>query len=43
VMMRKMYQDMVMKQQQITPENAGDKPVQIQGLSSKKSLPVVTV
>ena len=37
VMMRKMYQDMVMKQQQITPENAADKPVQIQGLSRSKS------
>ncbi|HEV8587722.1 MAG TPA: hypothetical protein VGQ72_02515, partial [Pyrinomonadaceae bacterium] len=42
VMMRKMYNDMVLKQQQITTDN-GDKPVQIQGLNGKKSAAVVTV
>jgi hypothetical protein len=43
VMMRKLYQDMVMKQQQITTADNGDKPVQIQGLGSKKNAAVVTV
>src|SRR6185437_14894648 len=42
VAMRKLYQEMVMKQQQINTDN-GDKPVQIQGLSSKKTAAVVTV
>src|SRR6266852_4205942 len=41
VMMRKLYQEMVLKQQQIKTDN-GDKPVQIQGLSRKKDLEVVT-
>src|SRR5687768_16909085 len=43
VMMRKLYQDMVLKQQQITKADNGDKPVQIQGLNGKKSAAVVTV
>ena len=42
VAMRKLYQEMVMKQQQIQTDN-GDKPVQIQGLNGKKSVAVVTV
>ena len=42
VMMRKLYNEMVLKQQQITTENNGEKPVQIQGLSRKKELEVVT-
>jgi hypothetical protein len=42
VAMRKLYQEMVMKQQQITTDN-GDKPVQITGLNGKKSAAVVTV
>jgi len=42
VAMRKLYQEMVMKQQQITTDN-GDKPVQIKGLNGKKSAAVVTV
>jgi hypothetical protein len=42
VMMRKLYQEMVLKQQQIHSDN-GDKPVQIQGLNGKKSAAVVTV
>ena len=42
VMMRKMYNEMVLKQQQITTGN-GDKPVQIQGLNGKKTAAVVTV
>src|SRR6266850_1483614 len=41
VMMRKLYQEMVLKQQQIKTDK-GDKPVQIQGLSRKKELEVVT-
>jgi hypothetical protein len=40
--MRKLYQEMVMKQQQIKTDN-GDKPVQIKGLNGKKSAAVVTV
>jgi hypothetical protein len=42
VAMRKLYQEMVMKQQQIQTDN-GDKPVQIQGLNGKKSAAVVAV
>jgi hypothetical protein len=38
VMMRKLYQELVMKQQMDTKE--ADKPVQIQGLGSKKAAPV---
>ena len=41
VMMRKLYQEMVLKQQEIKSDN-GDKPVQIQGLSRKKELAVVS-
>jgi len=41
VMMRKLYQEMVLKQQQIKTDN-GDKPVQIQGLSRKKELEAAT-
>jgi hypothetical protein len=41
VAMRKLYQEMVLKQQEITSDN-GDKPVQIQGLSRKKDLAVVS-
>src|SRR5258706_4821100 len=41
VMMRKLYQEMVLKQQEIKSDN-GDKPVQIQGLSRKKDLAVVS-
>src|SRR5712671_2954343 len=40
VMMRKLYQEMILKQQEIKSDN-GDKPVQIQGLSRKKDLTVV--
>src|SRR2546427_4363025 len=39
VAMRKLYQEMVLKQQQLKTDN-GDKPVQIQGLSSRKELTV---
>ena len=42
VAMRKLYQEMVMKQQQIKTDN-GDKPVQIKGLNGKKSAAVVAV
>ena len=42
VMMRKLYQDMVLKQQQLKSDN-GDKPVQIQGLNGSKNAAVVTV
>jgi hypothetical protein len=38
VMMRKLYQELVMKQQMDTKE--ADKPVQIQRLSTKKAAPV---
>ena len=38
VMMRKLYQEMVLKQQLNTKE--ADKPVQIKGLSAKKQTPV---
>ena len=38
VMMRKMYQEMVLKQQSLNGKEA-DKPVQIKGLGSKKSVP----
>ncbi len=41
VAMRKLYQEMVLKQQEIKSDN-GDKPVQIQGLSRKKELAVVS-
>jgi hypothetical protein len=41
VAMRKLYQEMVLKQQEIKSDN-GDKPVQIQGLSRKKDLAVVS-
>jgi hypothetical protein len=39
--MRKLYQEMVLKQSQIKTDN-GDKPVQIKGLSRKKELEAVT-
>src|SRR5207247_2749156 len=42
VMMRKLYHEMVLKQQQIKSDN-GDKPVQIQGLGRKKDAAVVAV
>src|SRR5712671_6153524 len=41
VMMRKLYQEMVLKQQEIKSDN-GDKPVKIQGLSRKKDVAVVS-
>jgi len=41
--MRKLYQEMVIKQQQITTANAGDKPVQIQGLGSRKEAALASV
>jgi len=34
-MMRKLYQEMVLKKQQLKTDN-GDKPVQIKGLSRRK-------
>jgi len=43
VMMRKLYNEMILKQQEIKTEDAGDKPVQIQGLSRKKDLAVASV
>ena len=43
VMMRKLYHEMVLKQQDIKTEDNGDKPVQIQGLSRKKDLAVASV
>jgi len=36
VMMRKLYQEVVLKKQQLAPSDA-EKPVQIQGLSRKKA------
>ena len=42
VMMRKLYQEMVLKRQEITTDN-GDKPVQIQGLGRKKDIAVASV
>src|SRR6266550_1720598 len=41
VMMRKLYQEMVLKQQEIKSDN-GDKPVKIQVLSRKKDVAVVS-
>jgi hypothetical protein len=41
VMMRRLYQEMVLKQQAIKTDN-GDKPVQIQGLGRKKELATVS-
>src|SRR4030081_2722531 len=41
VMMRKLYNEMVLKQQEIKSDN-GDKPVQIQGLSRKKDVAVAS-
>ncbi len=43
VMMRKLYNEMILKQQEIKTEDNGDKPVQIQGLSRKKDLAVAAV
>jgi hypothetical protein len=40
VAMRKLYNEMVLKQQSITTDN-GDKPVQIKGLGRKKEEAVV--
>jgi len=40
--MRKLYHEMVLKQQQIKSDN-GDKPVQIQGLGRKRDAAVVAV
>jgi hypothetical protein len=42
VMMRKLYNDMILKQQEIKTDN-GDKPVQIQGLGRKKDVAVAAV
>jgi hypothetical protein len=42
VMMRKLYQEMVLKQQEIKSDN-GDKPVKIQGLTRKKDVAVASV
>src|SRR3989441_3694211 len=42
VMMRKLYQEMVLKQQDIKSDN-GDKPVQIQGLGRKKEAAAVAL
>ncbi|HEU5239894.1 MAG TPA: hypothetical protein VFU37_22365, partial [Pyrinomonadaceae bacterium] len=42
VMMRKLYQEMVLKRQEIKTDN-GDKPVQIQGLGRKKDVAVASV
>ena len=42
VMMRKLYNEMVLKQQEIKSDN-GDKPVQIQSLSRKKEVATVSV
>src|SRR5438309_7996319 len=42
VMMRKLYHEMVLKQQQIKSDN-GDKPVQIQGLGRKKEAAAVAL
>jgi hypothetical protein len=41
-MMRKLYQEMVLKQQEIKSDN-GDKPVKIQGLTRKKDVAVASV
>jgi hypothetical protein len=43
VMMRKLYQELVLKQQEIKSDSNGDKPVQIKGLSRKKDVAVATV
>jgi len=40
--MRKLYQEMILKQQSIKTDN-GDKPVQIKGLERKKEAVVATV
>ena len=40
--MRKLYQEMILKQQDIKSDN-GDKPVQIKGLSRKKDVAVASV
>jgi hypothetical protein len=42
VMMRKLYNEMVLKQQAIKTDN-GDKPVQIQSLSRKKEAAIASV
>jgi len=42
MMMRKMYQDIVLKRQEIKTDN-GDKPVQIKGLSGKKEAAVASL
>ena len=42
VAMRKLYNDMVLKQQSIKTDN-GDKPVQIKGLSRNKEAAVASV
>jgi 7,8-dihydro-6-hydroxymethylpterin dimethyltransferase len=42
VAMRKLYQEMVLKQQQLKTDN-GDRPIQIQGLSSRKEVAVASV
>ena len=42
VMMRKLYHEMVLKQQDIKTDN-GDKPVQIQGLGRKKEAALASV
>jgi hypothetical protein len=42
VMMRKLYNEMILKQQDIKPESNGDKPVKIQGLSRKKEAALVS-
>jgi hypothetical protein len=42
VAMRKLYNEMILKQQEIKTDN-GDKPVQIKGLSRNKEAAVVSV
>jgi uncharacterized radical SAM superfamily Fe-S cluster-containing enzyme len=42
VMMRKLYNEMILKQQDIQPESNGDKPVKIQGLTRKKEAALVS-
>ena len=43
VAMRKLYQELVLKQQEIKTDNAADKPVQIQSLSRSKPAATVSV
>ncbi len=43
VMMRKLYQEMVLTRQEIKTADNGDKPVQIKGLGRKKDVAVASV